>query len=337
VESIIGAGEVEGPGRAVSMKGASGGKYREDAGAAGRHQELVAAARGVDTRLLGEARPVVVVDCGGGAASAVVPSFLEGCGVDVHLLYCDPDGTFPREPEPLPPALGDLGREVVRREADLGLAIDPDGDRLALVDRNGEPLGEEMTLALAARRALESTEGPVVINLSTSRMIDDVAAGAGTVVVRTPVGEINVVNGMLDCGATIGGEGNGGVIHRDVVAGRDALTGSALILSALAHCGNELDAVMTGIPSYEMLKARYRLPEGGLEELDRYMKELPSRFEEAAIDGRDGVRLDWADRWVHVRPSNTEPVVRIIVEAPGGQEAIDLMEEIASAMDLDSE
>lgn len=320
-----------------SLKGAAGGKFREDMGAAGRHMELAAGARGVDTKAIEKAELAVVVDCGGGAASGIVPSFLEGCGVDVHPLYCDPDGTFPRPPEPMPSALVDLGREVVEKKADLGLALDPDGDRLALVGPDGEPMGEEVTLALAARRVLEVAEGPVVVNLSTSRMIDDVASEAGTTLLRTPVGEINVANGMLAAGAIIGGEGNGGVIHRDVVTGRDGLTGSALVLTALALSGKNLPGLRGTIPSYSMLKTRYALPRGGAEELRRSLKELPSRYPEAGADGRDGIRLDWADRWVHVRPSNTEPIVRLISEAPRQQEAHDLIENIASTMNLNSE
>ncbi len=337
VEILLAEGGDEAAMRSRSEKGAAVGKFREDMGAAGRHMELVAGARGVDTKAIEGAELAVVVDCGGGAASGIVPSFLEGCGVEVHPLYCDPDGTFPRPPEPLPPALVDLGREVVERGADLGVALDPDADRLALVGPDGEPMGEEVTLALAARRVLEVVEGPVVTNLSTSRMIDDVASGAGTALLRTPVGEINVANGMLAAGAIIGGEGNGGVIHRDVVTGRDGLTGSALILTALALSGLDLPGLRATVPSYAMLKSRYALPGGGAEELRRSLKELPARYPEAGADGRDGVRLDWADRWVHVRPSNTEPIVRIISEAPRREEARDLIEDIASTMDLNSE
>jgi phosphomannomutase len=313
------------------------GQLREDVGAAGRHMELAARARGVDTDAIAGAGLKVVVDGGGGAASWIVPSFLEGCGVQVHTLHCDPDGTFPRPPEPLPDALTDLGRAVEETGSDLGLALDPDGDRLALVGRDGAPLGEEVTLALAARQVLTAAPGPVVTNLSTSRMLDDVAKEAHTRLFRTPVGEINVAEGMLAEDAVVGGEGNGGVIHRDVVMGRDGLTAAALILSALAGSGNDLPGLRSAIPGYAMLKSRYALPDDGVEGLGRRLQELPSAYPGARADDRDGLRLDWEDRWVHIRPSNTEPIVRLISEAPTAEGALELAEGAADRMDLRSE
>lgn len=313
------------------------GQLREDVGAAGRHRELAARARGVDTDAIAGAGLKVVVDGGGGAASWIVPSFLEGCGVQVHTLHCDPDGTFPRPPEPLPDALTDLGRAVEETGSDLGLALDPDGDRLALVGPDGAPLGEEVTLALAARQVLTAAPGPVVTNLSTSRMLDDVAKEAHTRLFRTPVGEINVAEGMLAEDAVVGGEGNGGVIHRDVVMGRDGLTAAALILSALAGSGNDLPGLRSAIPGYAMLKSRYALPDDGVAGLGRRLQELPSAYPGARADDRDGLRLDWEDRWVHIRPSNTEPIVRLISEAPTAEGARELAEGAAARMDLRSE
>jgi phosphomannomutase len=328
------AGEVrEGIVRKKS-KAAGPGKLREDTGAAGRHKDIVASARGVNTGAVAGAGLKVVVDAGGGAASWIIPTFLEGCGVVVHPLNCDPDGGFPRPPEPVAGSLAQLGSEVVETGSDLGMALDPDGDRLALVGPDGIPAGEEVTLALAAKQVLSAVPGPVVANLSTSRMLDDVAAEAGTVCVRTPVGEINVAVGMETEDAVIGGEGNGGVIHRDVVMGRDGLTGAALILSALAEGGFDLPRLRSAIPTYSMLKYRSTLPENGAEGFRERVEELISHYPEAEPDSRDGLRLDWEDRWVHLRPSNTEPIVRVIAEAPTEDLAEKLARECAAKLDL---
>ncbi len=305
-----------------------------DTEAAARHAARVVAAAGVDVGALAAAGMTVAVDGGGGAAALTLPAFLEEHGVRVHRLYCEPDGTFPRPPEPLPDALTDLSRLVVDTGAELGLALDPDGDRLALVGPDGTPWGEEMTLALAARQVLETSPGPLVVNLSTSRMIEDIAARAGVQVHRTPVGEINVVEGMLAAGARLGGEGNGGVIHADVVMGRDALVGAALVLTALARTGSKAERLLDGIPRYALLKLRYALPAGGREELAESLPRLTELLPRARVDDRDGYRLALPDRWVHVRPSNTEPIVRLLVEAPSEAEARRLADEVAERCDL---
>ena len=239
----------------------------------------------------------------------------------VHRLHCRQTGSFPRPPEPSAEALADLGQAVTEHGAALGLALDPDADRLALVGPDGLPLGEELTLALAARQVLSVKKGPAAANLSTSRMLDDVCSEAGVEVVRTPVGEINVVEGMLEASAVIGGEGNGGVIHPDVVLGRDALTGTALILTALAAAKGDMDELRSAIPAYAMIKRKLPLPAGGAEAFRERLREAAGAFDDARIDTRDGLRADWADRWIHVRPSNTEPIARLIAEAPTPEEA----------------
>ncbi len=310
------------------------GEVRSDPDALRRHRQRVEGAAGVEVGALPAAGLKVVVDGCNGAGSVLLPESLAAWGVEVDPLHCVPDGTFPRPAEPLPGALDGLGRRVREWGADLGLGLDPDGDRLALVGPDGEALGEECTLALAARRVLQVRPGPVVANLSTSRMLDDVAAAAGVPLVRTPVGEINVVGGMLAVSAVVGGEGNGGVIHPEVVLGRDALVATALILSALALERCDLPALRAHLPVYTMLKLRLRLPEGGAERMRRTLAEQADTFGAGRTDGRDGLRLDWSDRWVHVRPSNTEPIARLIVEAPDERQARELAAAVAGPLGL---
>ncbi|MFC1545121.1 phosphoglucosamine mutase [Gemmatimonadota bacterium] len=317
-----------------TSRGIITGELSTDTEAGERHFARVREAAGVDVDRIGSAGFTAVVDGCGGAGSEILPFYLESHGVQVHRIHCDLDGSFPRPPEPVPEALADLCKAVVSHGADLGFALDPDGDRLAIVGPDGDPLGEESTLALAARQVLGVCPGRVSVNLSTSRMIDDVAREFGVPVTRTPVGEINVVEGMLADGSVIGGEGNGGVIHPDVVHARDALTGSFLILSAMAEQKLDLPALRSAIPSYAMHKMKYPLPESGTAVLMQQLAGLPDRFTDAAVDVRDGVRLDWSQRWVHIRPSNTEPVVRLISEAPRDEEALRQADEIASILDL---
>lgn len=319
---------------AAADRSVRGGLRTEHERPVRNHTDRARAAAGVDIAALAGAGLTVVLDACNGAGSTIIPEFLERCGVRVHRIHCTPDGTFPRPPEPLPEALFDLGDAVRRTGAHLGLAVDPDADRLALTGPDGEPLGEERTLALAARQVLRSGAGPVVTNLSTSRMLDDVAEEAGVRLFRTPVGEINVAEMMETTRAVIGGEGNGGVIHPDVVLGRDALTGAAVILSALAGAGGDVGVLVAAIPTYAMLKRKYRLPEGGAEVFRERLSRSAGALGSSDSDLRDGLRLEWPDRWVHLRPSNTEPVARLIVEAPSSQEAAGLADRAAAHFDL---
>jgi phosphomannomutase len=226
------------------------------------------------------------------------------------------DGRFPREPEPVPANLGQLSALVRRCSADVGMAVDPDVDRLALVDEKGEPIGEDYTLAFAVRAAL--ADGPsdarrvVVANLSTSLVVEDAAREAGARFVRAPVGEANVAQAIKDEGAFIGGEGNGGVILPDLHIGRDAPVGVALILQHLARTGCKPSDVVGAAPRYRIVKAKS--PRG--KDLAPMFTALKVRFPEATVDTRDGLRLAWPDRWVHVRASGTEPIIRFIAEAP---------------------
>ncbi len=326
---------VAGGGRGVQATGvAPSGTVTRDPEAGSRHAERMIRAAGIDVEAVAGAGLTVVVDGCGGAGSELIPDTLESFGVTVHRLNCELDGTFPRPPEPIPKAITGLCEAVIERGADLGFALDPDADRLAVAGPDGIPLGEESTIALAARQVLSRNRGSVAVNLSTTRMVDDVAREFDVPVVRTPVGEINVVEGMKAANSVIGGEGNGGVIHPGVVWGRDALTGAFLILSAMATEGLDLPVLRSAIPAYMMLKRKYALPAGGATAFRESLTVLPERLSDAEVDDRDGVRLDWSERWVHIRPSNTEPVVRLISEAPLEAEASRQADEVASILDL---
>jgi phosphomannomutase len=262
----------------------------------------------------------VALDCVHGAGGLAMPELLEQLGCRVSSIGTDPDGRFPRDPEPTPANLEGLGRLVRESGAEVGLAVDPDVDRLSLVDEGGQPLGEDLTLALAAAVVLRRTPGPVVTNFSTSRVIEDVATAFGCRLVRTAVGEVNVARRMQAEGAVIGGEGNGGVIHPRLQHTRDALAAAALILQHLLEEGDVLSSVVSRWPSYVIVKEKVSFPRGALPDAYRTLTE---GLAPAETDTSDGLRLAWLDKcaWLHVRPSGTEPVVRIIAEAPEAAEA----------------
>jgi phosphomannomutase len=264
----------------------------------------------------------VALDCARGAGGAIIPALLERLGCTVTGIHLETDGKFPRPPEPVAANLGDLERLVLHSGADVGLATDPDVDRLALVSNEGKAIGEDWTLALAARLALRYRPGPVVANLSTSRIVDDVAAEAGTRVIRAPVGEVNVALRMKAEGAAIGGEGNGGVILSELHLGRDAPAGVALLLQMLVEDGESLSRVVARYPEYRIVKEKLDRPNAPL---DTVYSSLRAGFSDAVVDTQDGLRLSWKDRWVHVRPSGTEPIVRVIAEAPTDEEARELV------------
>jgi phosphomannomutase len=217
----------------------------------------------------------------------------------------------------VPANLAHLGEEVRRVGADLGMAVDPDVDRLALVDATGTPIGEDYTLAFAVSAVLERAVGPVAVNLSTSLVVDDAARPFGVEVSRAPVGEANVARAMQQRSAVIGGEGNGGVMLPDLHLGRDAPVAAALILELLSRRGTTVRAIVEGAPRYVIVKAK--APRRG--ELDPVYAGLLQDFRDAVVDRQDGLRLSWADRWLHVRPSGTEPIVRFIAEAPTAAQA----------------
>lgn len=320
----------EGP--AWSSWDGQGGRSRAP-GAVGHHVERILALELVDPGAVAGADLTVALDAVRGAGGAVMTRLLEAMGCRVEGVDLEPDGRFPREPEPRPENLGKLGERVRSTGADLGLAVDPDCDRLALVDAAGRPLGEDLTLALAARYVLRHRPGPVVTNLSTSRVVQDVAEQVGCDVRLAPVGEANVAALMREVGAVVGGEGNGGVMLPDLHLTRDAPLASALVLSGLAEAGETLREAASGLPVYHIAKSRAPRPEADLSPAYAAMERAAGAG--ARSDRQDGLRLDWAAerRWVHVRPSGTEPIVRLIAEAPEAEEADRLVEWARARLD----
>ena len=278
-----------------------------------RHVEQVLALPYIDVARIRARNFTVALDACRGAGAVVMPALLERLGCAVTAVNMEPDGRFPHPPEPVAENLGELAALTRAAGADVGFAVDPDVDRLALVDETGRAIGEDYTLALAARLVLAHRKGVVVTNLSTSRVVDDVAEAAGSRVIRAPVGEVNVAVRMRDEGAVIGGEGNGGVILPELHLGRDAPLGAALVLQLLAEENRPLSAIVADHPRYAIVKDKLDRPNAPL---DAVYAALGEAFPDATRDTQDGLRLAWPDRWVHVRPSGTEPIVRVIAEGP---------------------
>jgi phosphomannomutase len=289
-----------------------------DEGAVARHVAQVLALPFLDVHAIRERRFRVALDCCHGAGAVVMPQLLTELGCEVFAINMEADGRFHRPPEPVAEHLGELEALVRATGADIGFATDPDVDRLALVGEHGRALGEDYTLALAARVVLRHRPGPVVTNLSTSKVVSDVAAAAGVPFRFAKVGEVNVALAMREAGATIGGEGNGGVILPELHLGRDAPVGAALLLQLLLEEGRPVSALVDEAPRYVIVKDKLDRPEAPL---DAVYEALRDAFPDATPDTQDGLRLDWADRWVHLRPSGTEPIVRVIAEGPTEAEA----------------
>ena len=284
------------------------GSIESDDRAVQRHIDRVLAIPYVDVEGIRRRNFNVALDCVRGAGAIIMPALLERLGCRVTAINLETDGRFPRPPEPVAENLGELERLVLQSGAVVGFAVDPDVDRLALVSDEGKAIGEDFTLALAARLVLRHRHGSVVTNLSTSRIVEDVATAANAPVIRSPVGEVNVAVRMRDEKAPIGGEGNGGVILSEVHLGRDAPVGAALLLQLLHEEDVPLSRIVSELPRYVIVKDKLDRPEASL---DTVYDALRSAFPGAAADSQDGLRLSWPDRWVHVRPSGTEPIVRV--------------------------
>jgi len=299
------------------------GSVEEDPNAVERHIQRVLALPFVDVERIRARRFKVALDCVRGAGGVILPALLARLGCLVTAINLEADGRFPRPPEPVAENLGELERLVVSRGADVGFATDPDVDRLALVSDRGRAIGEDWTLALAVRLVLRHRPGPVVTNLSTSRIVDDMAAEAGTTALRAPVGEVNVALRMREEGAAVGGEGNGGVILSELHLGRDAPVAVAILLQMMLEDSEPLSQVVGRYRQYRIVKDKLHRPNASL---DSVYDSLRQGFPDAEADLQDGLRLSWVDRWVHVRPSGTEPIVRVIAEAPTDEGARELVE-----------
>jgi phosphomannomutase len=271
----------------------------------------------------------VLLDTNGGAGGPLGTALLEALRCQTVLCGAQPDGNFAHPPEPLAENLHTILPQVPRQGADLGLVLDPDADRLALIDETGRYIGEELTLALAVLGRLRQERGPVVINMSSSRVVEDIARQFGVVCHRAAVGEANVVAMMRSVGAVLGGEGNGGVIDPRVGWVRDPFIGMGSILQLLAESKQTLGEVVASLPAYVIVKDKYTVARAALPRLNAA---LEKRWPDARANRLDGLRLDWDERWVHVRPSNTEPIVRVIAEAPRRAEAEELCREVGQLL-----
>lgn len=272
----------------------------------------------IDPELIASKKFKVVVDCVNGAGGTILPRFLEVLGCEAIFINQEPTGLFPRAPEPLPENLKELGKKVRATKADIGFAVDPDVDRLAIVSEKGKPLGEEYTLVLAVNYVLQKRSSPVVANASVTQAIDDIASQYRAKVIRTKVGEIFVSQKMKEVGAAIGGEGNGGVILPELHLGRDAPLGIALTLQQLALYDGSISALCGSLPQYFQAKNRIAIKNINVTDL---LDEIIEKNKRLKIDLTDGVKFLWKNRWVQIRPSNTEPIIRIYSEAKTAEEA----------------
>jgi phosphomannomutase len=298
------------------------------------HQRHVEAVCGIcDVEAVRSKAFRIVVDSINGAGCTVTPMLAERLGCHLVHVNATPDGRFAHEPEPIEQNLRSLCDAVREHSAAVGFAQDPDADRLVVVDENGTFIGEEYTLALAARHVLRSRKGKLATNLATSRMIDDVAAEAGVEVVRAPTGEANVVETMRREGCIFGGEGNGGVIDPRVAPIRNSLVGIAMILQELAETGKTVGELVAEIPSYVMVKTKMPCPAGSAEQVAARTRGLFAATREARFNDVDGLRVDLPEGWVCIRGSNTEPILRIFAEAPERRAAEELVAKVRAVAD----
>ncbi len=277
------------------------------------HIEQVLALKLVDAEKVKARKFKVVVDAVNSIGGVVIPALLRRLGCEVVELNCTPNGEFAHNPEPLPQNLTEISEVIVREGADLGVVVDPDVDRLALVNEDGTMFGEEYTLVAVADYILSQTEGNTCSNLSSSRALSDVTVAHGGSYAASAVGEVNVVAKMKETGAVIGGEGNGGVIYPELHYGRDALVGVALFLTYLAELGCKMTELRKRYPAYYASKNKIELTP--TIDVDKVLRSVKERYAHERINDIDGVKIDFAEHWVHLRKSNTEPIIRIYTEA----------------------
>ena len=294
-----------------------------------KHIDKVLALPLVDVEAIRKANFRIAIDCVNSSGGIFVPALLKALGVKtIYELYCEPDGHFPHNPEPLPENLVDLALEVVSKKADLGIAVDSDVDRLCFVCEDGSMFGEEYTLVAVADYVLQHTPGNTVSNLSSTRALRDVTERAGSTYNAAAVGEVNVVNKMKETNAIIGGEGNGGVIYPESHYGRDALVGIALFLTHLAKKGQPVSVLRSGYPAYFISKNKITLtPEM---DIDALLLEVEKRYQNQPHSTIDGLKIEFDNEWVHLRRSNTEPIIRIYSEGSSETVAENLAGKIIS-------
>lgn len=305
------------------------GKVTSDTGAIERHIEAICGLSDVDIPAIKNANFKVVVDAVNSTGGISVPQLLRKIGVtDIVEMYCDPTGHFPHNPEPLKEHLVELSARVVSEGAHLGITVDPDVDRLALVNEDGSMFGEEYTLVAVSEYILSKRKGATVSNLSSTRALRDITEEVGCNYHASAVGEVNVVVKMKETNAVIGGEGNGGIIYPDLHYGRDSLVGIALFLSHLAHKKMSMTALRASYPNYEMAKKKIDLTPGI--DVDAILVKMANKYKHEEVDTVDGVKIYIGKEWVHLRKSNTEPIIRVYTESKDAQAASDLADRIIS-------
>ncbi|WP_299001785.1 phosphoglucosamine mutase [uncultured Tenacibaculum sp.] len=301
------------------------GSYRKKKNYIKKHIKEVLKLDLVDTKAIKKAKFKVVVDGVNSTGGIAIPALLKELGVKCIELYCEPNGHFPHNPEPLKEHLTDISELVVKKKADLGIVVDPDVDRLALISEDGSMFGEEYTLVACADYVLGQLRGGnTVSNLSSSRALRDVTEKHGGTYTASAVGEVNVVQMMKDTNTVIGGEGNGGIIYPESHYGRDSLVGVALFLSHLAHKKMSCKELRDSYPSYFMSKNKIQLTPQI--DVDKILETMASKYKNEDVNTIDGVKIDFAEEWVHLRKSNTEPIIRIYTESTSQQNADALAE-----------
>ena len=295
------------------------GKIEHKASAIKEHIEAILAHPLINLEAIKSAHFKAVVDGVNSVGGIAIPELLEALGVVTHKLYCDPNGHFPHNPEPLKEHLGDLSQAVVDFKADLGIVVDPDVDRLAFMDEKGEMFGEEYTLVACADFVLSKTPGNTVSNLSSTRALQDITEAYGGTYFASAVGEVNVVDKMKEQNAVIGGEGNGGIIDPNLHYGRDALVGVAIFLSLLAERKISVSQLKKSYPAYFMSKGKIELNISV--DVDQLLNQAAIQYSKDKPLTIDGVKINFAKGWVHMRKSNTEPIVRVYSEAESQKEA----------------
>ena len=294
------------------------GSEENDDQANKRHNEEILKLSYIDVDKIQKKKFKVVLDCVNGAGGLIVPQLLEKLGCGVTVINGEPTGIFAHTPEPLPENLTQLKVAVIKEKADIGFAVDPDVDRCAIVDNTGTPIGEEYTLALAVKLVLSQKMGRVAVNMSTSRASEDIADYYNCMFVRSKVGEINVAIKMLEVDAIIGGEGNGGVILPELHLGRDAPLAVAMTLQYLAEFNGTMRDLFLSLPQYKMVKEKVSIE--GMDP-DKLLAAFAEKYKGEQINLLDGVKIDFGNMWVHLRKSNTEPIVRVMTEAPDEKQA----------------